>query len=360
MFSTVQDATVSLIPGKKRTSTGGWLSFNAVCCTHNGETLDTRGRGGVHSNPDGSISYHCFNCQFKASYQPGRHLNYKFRKLLSWLGASEQEIKRLVIEAIRVKELMGEVPVKEDEEQKEITFFPRPLPEDSLSFDELLTYFETNNWKNPQGFGKAVDYVSGRAINIQTGDPEKYNFYLTSTKAYNLHRRVIVPFYWHGELVGYTARALDGSTKPKFHSSYESNYVFNVDRQHRDNKFVIVCEGPFDAMAIDGVAILGSDVSETQADIIDSLGKEVIVVPDFDMEEHRGKTRWAGLGLVKAALEYGWNVSFPVWSETCKDINDAVIKYGKLFVLKTIIDSVETSKLKIELKKRQLERKIND
>jgi hypothetical protein len=35
-------------------------------------------------------------------------------------------------------------------------------------------------------------------------------------------------------------------------------------------------------MSIDGVAILGSECSEQQADIIESLGREVIVVPDFD------------------------------------------------------------------------------
>ena len=122
MFSTIQDFTLQLVPGKRRSSTGGWLSFNGVCCHHNGETPDTRGRGGLHSNPDGSISYHCFNCGFKASYQPGRHLTYKFRKLLSWMGAGENDVKRLVIEAIRIKELIGEAPVKQDIEEKEIEF----------------------------------------------------------------------------------------------------------------------------------------------------------------------------------------------------------------------------------------------
>jgi hypothetical protein len=43
-----------------------------------------------------------------------------------------------------------------------------------------------------------------------------------------------------------------------------------------------------------------------------------------------------------------------VWQETCKDINEAVVKYGKLFVVKAILDARETSKLKIELKKKKL------
>ena len=93
-------------------------------------------------------------------------------------------------------------------------------------------------------------------------------------------------------------------------------------------------------MAVDGVAVLGNDISEIQADIIDSLGREVIVVADTDR---------AGAKLIESAIKYGWTVSFPVWQETCKDIGEAVVKYGKLFVLKSIIDARETSKLKIEL-----------
>jgi DNA primase len=98
-------------------------------------------------------------------------------------------------------------------------------------------------------------------------------------------------------------------------------------------------------MAIDGVAILGNECSETQADIIDGLAREVIVVPDRDR---------AGIRLIDAAIEYGWHVSFPVWQETCKDASAAVERYGKLFVLKSIIAARETSRLKIELKKKRL------
>jgi DNA primase len=122
--------------------------------------------------------------------------------------------------------------------------------------------------------------------------------------------------------------------------------VFNTNNQLHDWKFVVVCEGPFDAMSIDGVAVLGNEVSDVQADIIDALGREVIVVADADK---------SGSKLVDAAIKYGWSVAFPVWQEDsdCKDISDAVVKYGKLFVLKTIIDSKETSKLKIELLKKR-------
>jgi DNA primase len=121
--------------------------------------------------------------------------------------------------------------------------------------------------------------------------------------------------------------------------------VFNLDKQGADWKFVIVVEGPFDAMSIDGVSIQGSEISDTQAELIDRLQREVIVVPDTDS---------AGRKMVDRAIELGWTVSYPIWQETCKDLNEAVVKYGKLFVLKSILAARETSRLKIELKKKKL------
>jgi hypothetical protein len=335
MLNSIQDAVKLLLPAKKKTnSTSGWISFMAPCCHHNGESADTRGRGGMILNADGGTSYHCFNCQFKASYVPGRHLTYKFRKLLGWFGASENEIKRLVIDAIRVKDIVS--PDAVIEEVEPIDFKPRPLPDEAQDFFTLNTFYTLTDDKDvPQGYDDAVLYISDRQIDFQ-----KYPFYWTPETQYNLHKRVIIPFTWKGNIIGYSARAFDDTVKPKYHSNYEPNYVFNVDRQKHDSKFVIVSEGPFDAMAVDGVAVLSNECSEIQADIIDSLGREVIVVPDGDK---------SGKKLIDDALEYGWSVSMPIWQKDYKDVSEAVEKLGKLFVLKSIIEAKETGRLKIEL-----------
>ena len=350
MLNTIQDAVRLILPSKRKTnSSSGWISFNAVCCHHNGESADTRGRGGIMMNSDGGTSYHCFNCNFKASYQPGRHLTYKFRKLLSWLGADENTVKRLTIDAIRVKDLVEPNQVAE-QPQEEIKFKVRSLPDEAQDLFSLSTFYTLNGDKDvPQGYHNAVLYAATRKVDLQ-----KYQFYWTPETQYNLHKRVIIPFTWKNEIIGYSARTFDESIKPKYHSNYEPNYVFNIDQQIKDAKFVIVVEGPFDAMAIDGVAVLSSECSEVQADIIDSLGKEVIVVPDFDITTKNGKKVWSGANLINQAMEYGWSVSFPIWSDTCKDVSAAVEKYGKLFTLKSILTGLETSKLKIELRKKKL------
>jgi hypothetical protein len=328
MLNIISDFIKGILPTKKKTTPSGWTSFNAPCCPHNGESADTRGRGGLTANPDGSVSFHCFNCNFKASYQPGRHLTFKFRKLLKWLGADDTDIKRLVIEAIRVRELVAPEEVKQEAEEEKIEFKVRDLPDDAENLVAL-------DYVHP-----ALEYCVARKIDIA-----KYQFYATRQEQYNLHKRIIIPFVWQGRTIGYTARAIEENVKPKYHSNYEPNFVFNMNNQQLDSKFVIVCEGPFDAMSIDGVAVLNNECNETQADIIESLGREVIVVADRDR---------AGARMINNAIEYGWTVSFPVWLETCKDVNEAVVKYGKLFVLKTILDSKHSSKLKIELMRKKM------
>ena len=341
MLNIISDFIKSILPAKKKTTPSGWTSFNAPCCVHNGESADTRGRGGLTANPDGSVSFHCFNCNFKASYQPGRHLTFKFRKLLKWLGADDTDIKRLVIEAIRVRELVAPEEVKQEAEEERIDFKARDLPESAVSFRAMMTHHLLDDFKNVPGLlNSAVNYT-----NLRKMDYDRYDFLWTDSTEHSLHQRVIIPFIWQGRTIGYTARAVTDGVKPKYYSSYEPNFVFNTNNQQPDSKFVIVCEGPFDAMSIDGVAVLNNECNETQADIIESLGREVIVVADKDR---------AGARMINNAIEYGWSVSFPVWLETSKDVNEAVVKYGKLFVLKTILDSKQTSKLKIELMKKKL------
>ena len=340
MLNIISDFVKSILPAKRNTTPTGWIKFDAPCCEAQGLTQKRQRRGNLMLNADGSVSYNCFNCNTTASYIPGRTLSFKFRKLLRQLGADENDIKRLVIEAIRVRELVNPDEVKAEEEEK-IEFKVRELPENALSFQQFLSFHLLDNFQNvPPLLDSAVDYVTSRKI-----DREKYDFYWTDSTEHSLHQRVIIPCLWEGRIIGYTSRAFVDGVKPKYYSHYEPNFVFNINNQMPDAKFVIVCEGPFDAMSVDGVAIMSNDCSDTQASIIDKLDREVIVVPDRDR---------AGAQLVKCAIDNGWSVSFPVWQETCKDINEAVVRYGKLFVLKSIIDAKQSSKLKIELMRKKL------
>ena len=66
----------------------------------------------------------------------------------------------------------------------------------------------------------------------------------------------------------------------------------------------------------------------------------------------------AGMKLVDRAVELGWAVSMPQWPADVKDVNDAVIRLGRLGTLLTIMQAKETSKIKIELRKKQLVKRL--
>jgi hypothetical protein len=244
------------------------------------------------------------------------------RKLLTWLNVDENTRNMLNIEALRIKDTV--VVDSVEEEKFEIKFKPRPLPDNTVVLADAPQHIQ--------------DYVAQRGL-------DSTRLLYSDTKPAGMWKRFIIPCTYKKKLIGYTARTTDENSKPKYHNSYDTGYVYGMDDQLPNAKFVIVTEGILDAMCIGGVGILSNNASETQAEIIDTLAREVILVPDRDS---------AGQRLIDDALEYGWSVSFPEWENDVKDINDAVIRYGKLFTLKSIIDAKQTMSLKINLMRKRL------
>lgn len=323
------DTVQTHLPYKRKTTPSGWISFNAVCCHRNGTSADTRQRGGIMINE--GVSYHCFNCQYKASWQPGRKITAKFKKLLQWLNVPDDVIAKCSLEALRIEEdknyssTVNLAP----------TFIDKALPLGAEPIGHLVD-------NPPDELIPVLEYLAGRSLYL-----DDYPFHWTPEDGFQ--NRLIIPFYYEGRIVGYTARKItDG--KPKYISEQQPGYVFNLDNQRRlpweedPKKFVIVCEGPMDAICIDGVAVMSSEVGDVQRRLIDQLQKPVIVVPDRDHD---------GPKIIEQAIEYGWSVSFPEWAPGIKDINDSVRAYGRLYTLYTIVKNTESNGLKIQLRARQ-------
>lgn len=325
-MSLIIDTVRQNLPYRHKNTPSGWISFNAICCHHNGNSKDTRNRGGMIFNGD-SISYHCFNCQFKTSWQPGRTITPKFKKMLQWLGVNDDLITKCSLESLKLKR-----ELEKTEYQSYLpNFSMRELPEHSLSLKEWTSIMKNDVQElYSEQFIAIVSYLISRGFS----NPFNYDFYWTP----NYPDRVIIPFRYHNQIVGYTARRITNN-KPKYISEQQPGYIFNIDNQDHERKFVIVCEGPFDAISIDGIAILGSELSDRQKLLIDTLRKEVIVVPDQDQDGHK---------IIEQAIEWGWTVSFPEW-EDCKDINEAVVKYGRIKTLFMILKAKQQTELKIRL-----------
>ena len=161
-------------------------------------------------------------------------------------------------------------------------------------------------------------------------------------------RGVVIPFTHNNQVVGHTTRFLDDRT-PRYIQDIQPGYVFGTDLQKINWQYAVVVEGVFDALSINGLAVLHAEINDAQVRLIRSLGREVVVVPDQDE---------AGMKLVDRAVELGWAVSMPEWPAGVKDVNDAVIRLGRLGTLLTIMQAKETSKIKIELRKKQLVKRL--
>jgi hypothetical protein len=313
---------VSYLPVKRKQTSSGWISFNAPCCEHNGESRDKRQRGGMKSTEEG-WSYHCFNCGYTASFVLGRNLTFKARKLLQWLNVPQEEIERVNLESLKHKSIEGLLGERQAivNQLQSIGFEDRDLPADTQPLTE-----------------QAEQYLRARGISLD------YPFlYKTMPRP-----GVVIPFTHDNQVVGHTTRFLDNRT-PKYIQDIQHGYVFGTDLQKPTWQLVLVMEGVFDALSIDGLAVLHAEINDAQVKLIRSLGREVIVVPDQDE---------AGMKLVDRAMELGWAVSMPEWPEGIKDVNDAVIRLGKLGTLLTIMQAKETSRIKIELRKKQLVKRL--
>lgn len=314
------DEMLALVARKKSTP-GGWVSFNAVCCPHNGESQDKKRRGGMKRTDDGGTSYHCFNCGFKASWRPGRNLGKRMRDLLRWMGAGDDQINRLAFECLKIE---GEQTKKTAVTVPD--FQPRSFPANTQKITPEL--IEQDERVIP-----VVEYIYSRGLTLDDSD-----FFWSSEPGFI--DRMIIPLTIDRKPMGYIGRKITNGN-PKYITEHPAHIVFGLDRQPWDRKFVLVFEGSIDAILLDGVAILTNEISPEQALQINNLGREVIVVPDRDRP---------GEAMIRQAIDLGWSVAFPNWDDNVKDAADAVLHYGRLATMISIIKNVESNALKIKLR----------
>jgi len=320
---------LSYIPQKRKHTSSGWISFNAPCCVHQGESQDKRLRGGIKQQED-DWSYHCFNCGFTASFVAGRSVGYKARKLLEWIGVDATDIERLNLESLKRKSLLDLTAERNTIKQKHIEFKETEIPAGVERMDE----------NNREHF-HYVEYLRNRGI--------VFDYPFLVDKKRGPRDRIVVPYTYKHRIVGHTSRYLDNRT-PKFINNQQPGYVFGYDLQKSDWTTAVVVEGIFDALSISGLATMHETISKDQAQLLKQLKRKIIVVPDQDR---------AGLSMVEVALEHKFAVSIPEWPDNIKDVNEAVVRFGVAETLKQIHNSAESSRIKIEMAKKRLIRSFS-
>jgi DNA primase len=141
--------------------------------------------------------------------------------------------------------------------------------------------------------------------------------------------RVIVPIYKKEKLIFYIGRDMTDSKIKKYESpsAERESVLFGFDKIfEQTDKPLYIVEGVFDAMLIDGVAVLGNKLTDGQIYWLNRSNRTKVYIPDKYGDGHLG---------AEQAVANGWSVAFPD-TGSCKDVGEAVDKYGMLYVLATL------------------------
>lgn len=336
MSNLVYEAILKLASTDRKFTPGGWTSFNGPCCLNNGQPrADTRKRAGVRITQDGSVVYNCFNCNYSAGWAPGRTLSQRMTTLLEWFMISSDDLRKLSFKIWQLREAYKADETIIQRTWTKLDFKPRALP---FGARPLIDWI--NDGESSQEFLDVVEYLAGRGEDLLTAT----NYHWSPSKQDSMNRRLIIPFTWEGETVGWTARAIF-PTKWRYFTDGPNNFLFNTHVTKLGWKYLFINEGPFDALANSGIATLGDHLNQDQISWINQTGLTPVVVPD--------RTNEGGV-LVDTALREGWSVSFPKWDKGIKDSADAVRQYGKLYTIWSIIDARTDNRLQINIERKRL------
>lgn len=325
----VVTAVSSALTGRKKTG-GQWESMNCLLCKIRGKRPDTKRKAGViFSGP--SFTYRCFRCNSKAHWRPGLYISSAVRELLEVAFVEASVIHKLTVDAIILRDVVDLTVFNRSSNFKMLTFKRDILPVGSVNVFRMLELNPT-----PQLI-QIADYILSRGMIAANAT----NYYYCDSEKNDLNKRVIIPFYYNNDIVGYTARHINPPNDKtiKYLTKAQPGYLFN--NHHLENfeaEYVLLVEGPFCALSINACGYLGDTPNKRQVGWINSMEKKVVLVADKEL---------SGLPGVKTAIKNGWAVSMPTWDDDIKDPNDAVLRYGAVWTMKNILENLHYGETRI-------------
>lgn len=278
----------------------GFYSLKCLACS------DYKVRAGFKFD-NGQIGFNCWNCGRTGRYEElsGR-MSSKFKDILVSHGVSADEIDTAVNSSF----------FSDSSKSQNISL--KSLCDVSIDTPVIKLPYKCFRLGSP-GFEdyqtKLIDYLIKRKVDLL-----KYPFFFSLEPRFL--NRVIIPFYKSGKIIYWQARSIDDTEKKRYDNAPVSKdaVIFNYDKIHIPTKMpLIVSEGVFDAMMLDGIAILGSKLSTAKEKILKSCKRELLFVIDKDK---------VGKNLGLKALENGWKITF--LPDGINDVNDGVRKIGAL------------------------------
>lgn len=323
------------LPNKKKKSATGVYICCPMCITMGEARNDTKFRCGFTVQPDQGFLVHCYNCHFSTQWKMNGRVSKNLMKFLTKIGISSKQVP-IKLRLLRHDEKAKSVIIDDDIPDVAIEFDEVDLPIDCRSFEDWAED-EDPHWQ----FYDAFEYLASR------GEPvfEGWKYFWTPYAQFSWNQRVIIPFYHHGKIVGYTGRTFTNNPKlSKYYSKQPEDFMFNQDKIESDTEILILTEGVLDAISIKGIGILGNSLTKKQINLLNTFKKRIILIPDRNE---------AGRRLLDQVLDQGWEVSIPeLWMDD-KNIRDSASstkRYGRIVTLEQIIKNATENKMKITLR----------
>lgn len=317
----------------------GW---SKVFCEVCGDGTHAKGPRGGWLFSDEMCFYHCFNCGVDGNFDPNRDIPFSrdMRKIFNAFGIPENEYNAIAYSKKVLSDNKATVPKK----QKAI-ITPIEMPD----FFILLQKASKEN---------VVAKKAYKELEYRNISPDDYPFFLSNgiskkgprdqALAKSFVDRLIIPFFDDkNNLIYYQGRALDKSAKTKYINADtpKTNIIYGMHRLHiNHDKPLYITEGFFDAYHLKGISVQENHLTNGQIEIINKSRRKKIFVPDRKSDSSR---------IVDQCAELGWAISVPDIGSSCKDIDDAIRKYGKLYTLQqvasNIYDNAKDAKLLMKL-----------
>jgi len=310
----------------------GWHPVLCKICNDKGH----KGARAGFKFEQNKVTYHCFNCGHAAGFNPDEVdqtkplMSTNMIQVMRDFSIPDDEWNKVQMQALATRDNGGLVLNKNKNTtiakiEPEVLEYPEnfyPLKDADINLDKWALV--------------ARHYLKDdRHI-----DPNSYPFMIAhkSKKDIRLNKwvgRIIIPIFKDNKLVYYQGRDLTGKKLKKYESPAVSkdNVIYGFDKLFKDyDQPLYIVEGWFDAEVIGGIALMGNTISSSKIAWINKSTREKVYIPDQ-----------FGDGIVGAmtAIKQGWSVSTPEISD-CKDMNDAVGRFGKMYVMKTLAENTSS------------------
>lgn len=278
-----------------------------------------------------TVGYNCFNCGIGAGYDPTKHesMPHDMIKVLESFGIPEVDWQVALYHGLELREAGGILP----KAAAYVNIEPAEI--------HLLPFFYKLTDDPADDFAQySIEYLASRKVNWKS-----HPFYLVAKANHpdneRWYGRLIIPTYKNDKLVFWQGRDLTDMHVKKYLSpnipreNILSGYE-QIERYCEDPLYIV--EGWFDAFHLEGVAVYGNKMTPNQVKWINMSTRPKVVIPDKFGDGHL---------LARQALELGWAVSTPDIG-SCKDVNDAILKYGELYTRMTILQNTSSDRFTAE------------